>query len=174
MTGLGLAARPSPAQEAAAHEGSEELDPRPSTLAVFLGGTSVTAENETYLTLGFEYERELARRWAVMAVAEHVSDLDAWVLVAPLAFRPIRGLSLMTGVGLETTPRRSADTAAGDHPGVEPGEDGPFFLWRFGIGYTLPIGERLAATPSFDLDLVRERDAWEKAWVFGVSLGVRF
>jgi hypothetical protein len=171
---LGLAVRSAAAQETASQEGPEEPDERANTLASFLGGTIETVENETYFTLGLEYERELSHRWALMAVAEHVFDLDAWVIVAPVAWKPMRGLSLMTGPGLETTPRRPSEGEAEGHTGSEAEKDGPFFLWRFGIGYTLPIGEGFAVTPNLDLDLVREDGAWKKAWVFGVSLGIRF
>jgi len=34
--------------------------------------------------------------------------------------------------------------------------------------------ERFSLTPSADLDLVRENGQMVEAWVFGVSLGVRF
>jgi hypothetical protein len=170
---LGLALRSAAAQESASRAGPEEHAARANTLALFSGATLETAEDEAYFTLGLEYERELSHRWALMAVAEHVFDFDAWVIVAPVAFKPTGGLSLMTGSGLETTPRRPSEGEAGGHAGSESEKDGPFFLWRFGIGYTLPIGERFTVAPNLDVDLVREHGEWERAWVFGVSLGVR-
>lgn len=43
-------------------------------LGLYLGGTRVTAEDQTFFTLGFEYERLLADRWAVQVVVEHVNS----------------------------------------------------------------------------------------------------
>ncbi|MFI4944065.1 MAG: hypothetical protein ACHP85_12415, partial [Burkholderiales bacterium] len=83
---------------------------------------------------------------------------------------------LMAGPGLETTPRRpESHDPDGEQPHEgESEEGGPFFLWRFGVGYTFELRERLAVTPNIDLDLVREHGEWATAWVFGVSIGLRF
>lgn len=157
-------------------------------LALFLGGTYETHEEENFFTVGLEYERKLSDRWAFQAIVEHVNDFDAWVVTVPVGFRLGSTLWLMAGPGLETEARRTGleaephhdehDTGNDDGHSVEPHEEeeGPFFLWRFGLIYGIHLGEsgRWALTPSLSLDLVREHGEWAKAWVFGVGLTCHF
>lgn len=153
-------------------------------LALFLGGTYESAEEETYFTLGLEYERKLADRWAFQLVAEHVNDFDAWVVTAPVGFRLAGTLWALTGPGLETEPRRrgpeaelhGAEGEEGHSTEPHEEEEGPFFLWRFGLAYSIHLGEsgRFALTPGAYLDLVRENGEWVEAWVFGVGLTYHF
>jgi hypothetical protein len=155
-------------------------------LALFLGGTLETAEDETFGTIGLEYERLLADRWAFQLVLEHVRDFDAWVITAPVAFRLGGTLWAVAGPGLETDtrrtglgeePHRDMHATDGDEHSDPHGEgEGPFFLWRFGLVYGIHLGEsgRFALVPSLSLDLVREHGEWVEAWVFGVGLTVHF
>lgn len=101
-----------------------------------------------------------------MGVVEYVSDFDAWMLVALVAFKPVQGLSLMAGPGLETASRRPEGHGAEHSEGAESEEGGPFFLWRFGVGYTLGLGKRFAVAPNVDLDPARARRV-------GQDLGLR-
>ena len=154
-------------------------------VALFLGGTMESAEDQTFGTIGLEYERKLADRWAFQLVVEHVNDFDAWVVTAPVGFRLAGRLWAMAGPGLETEARRTGlevdphEAAHGDAHSVEPhgeGDGGPFFLWRFGLMYSIHLGEsgRFGLTPSLSLDLVREHGEWVEAWVFGVGLTYDF
>jgi hypothetical protein len=149
-------------------------------LALFLGGTMESSEDQTFGTIGFEYERLLADRWAFQLIVEHVNDFDAWVVTAPVGLRLAGTLWAVAGPGLETEARRTGlepepheDTHSTD-PHGEGG--GPFFLWRFGLVYGIHLGEsgRFALTPSLSLDLVREHGEWVEAWVFGVGLTYHF
>jgi hypothetical protein len=147
-------------------------------LSLYLGGTRETAEDETFFTIGIEYERLLADRWALQLVVEHVNDFDAWVVAAPVGFRVAGTLWAMAGPGLETEPRRPplVEVESEGHS-TEPSEDGgPFFLWRFGLMYGIHLGQsgRFGLFPSFSLDLVREHGEWVEAWVFGVGLSYHF
>ena len=148
--------------------------------AIFLGGTMESAEDQTFLTVGIEYERLLADRWAIQVVAEHVHDFDALVLVAPVGFRLAGTLWAAAGPGLESEARRTGldPKPDDDEHSTDPHEEGegPFFLWRFGLVYAIHLGEsgRFALTPSLSLDLVREHGEWVEAWVFGVGLTVHF
>ena len=149
-------------------------------VALFLGGTLESAEDQTFLTVGFEFERMLADRWAIQVVGEHVHDFDALVVTAPVGFRLAGTLWAMTGPGLESEARRTGlePDPHDDEHSTDPHEEGggPFFLWRFGFVYAIHLGEsgRFALTPSLSLDLVREHGEWVKAWVFGVGLTVHF
>ena len=151
------------------HAGHEAHGEHPKNgLALFLGGTLETAEDETFFTIGGEYERRLADRWAVQLVVEHVNDFDAWVVVAPVGFRVVDELWITARPGLETEPRRPGleehdggheiDPHGEEHT-VDPHEEaegGPLFLWRFGLVYPIHLGETFAVMPTFALDLVRE------------------
>lgn len=194
---LGLAAAPGWAQEAheavagGAHEGAETQaheahgeheghgEHPKNALALFLGGTRETAEHETFFTIGGEYERQLADRWGVQLVVEHVNDFDAWVAIVPVGFRVVDKLWITAGPGLETEPRKPAHAVEGhqgdEHAGAgDEDSEGPFFLWRFGVNYNIHLNERWGLMPSFNLDLVREHGEWAEAWVFGVSLAYHF
>jgi hypothetical protein len=148
--------------------------------ALFLGGTMESAEKQTFLTVGIEYERLLAERWAIQVVGEHVHDFDAWVVTVPVAFRLAGTLWALAGPGLESEARRTGlePEPHDDGHSTDPHEEGegPFFLWRFGLLYAIHLGEsgRFALTPSLSLDLVREHGEWVEAWVFGVGLAVHF
>jgi hypothetical protein len=162
--------------------GEEHAEHAKNGLALFLGGTVETAENETFFTIGGEYERQLADRWGVQLVVEHVNDFDAWVVIAPVGFRLVDKLWFVTGPGLETEPRNpSHEEDDGGHDVVEHSaeihgeeEGGPFFLWRFGLGYSFHLSHSFGVMPSLNFDVVREHGEWVEAWVFGVSFTYHF
>jgi hypothetical protein len=170
--------------ESGEHAGHDAHGEHPkNALALFLGGTLETAEDETFFTIGGEYERRLADRWAVQAVVEHVNDFDAWVVIAPVGFRVVDQLWIAAGPGFETDPRRPEEDHGGheiaphgDVGSLEAHEEegGPFFLWRFGVNYGIHLNEKWGLMPSFNLDLVREHGEWVEAWVFGVSVAYHF
>lgn len=170
-SGLGVAwlasallALPAFAQEAHPRHGS-------NVASLFLGGTAEKAENETFFTVGGEYERRLADRWGLQLAAEYVTEFDAWVFAAPFAIRPVGGLWVGTGPGLQTKPGRPEPEGKTEHA---EGENGPFFLWRVKAGYSVHLGQWVSAMPSVSLDLVREHGEWVEAWVVGVSVGLHF
>ena len=93
----------------------------------------------------------------------------------------------MTGPGLELKARRppreevghgeSAEGAAGIAEALEDrvsGKEENLFLWRFGGGYNIALGERFTLFPAVNLDLVREEGHWVEALVFTVTLGFEF
>jgi hypothetical protein len=95
-------------------------------------------------------------------VVEHVNDFDAWVAIAPVGFRVVDRLWFVAGPGFETESRRPSHEEDGGHEVVEHSaeiheeEQGdPFFLWRFGLGYSIHLNHSLGLMPSFNLDLVR-------------------
>jgi hypothetical protein len=197
---LGLVAAGTRAQEhqeahdSAAHESAETFaghhvhTEHRNGLALYLGETLVTAEDKAFFTLGLEYERLLADRWAIQVVAEYVRDFDALVVIAPVGFRLAGTLWAVAGPGLEWEARRTGlepephedahGTSHDDGHSAEPhGEgEGPFFLWRFGLVYGIHLGEsgRFGLFPSFSLDVVREHGEWQKAWVLGVGVSYHF
>jgi hypothetical protein len=173
------------AQEPAGHPAASAAhDPEPhveshehaNELAVFLGGTR--EEDETHLTLGAEYERRLGARFGLSVVAEHVDGVDAWVLLAPVTWRPIRerGLKLYAGPGFESRSEPKHPPEAATHASEETAEGGgreSFFVLRAGVGWAVELG-RLALTPQVEVDFVREHGAWQGAFVFGIAVGFGF
>ena len=164
---VALLAGPAFAQEAHSRHGS-------NVASLFLGGTAERAENETFFTVGGEYERRLADRWGLQLAAEYITEFDAWVLAAPFAIRPVGGLWVGAGPGLQTKPGRPEPERHEGKTEHAEGENGPFFLWRVKAGYSVHLGDRVSAMPSVSLDLVREHGEWVEAWVVGVSVGLHF
>ncbi len=113
-------------------------------------------------------------------MGEHVGDVDTWVLLAPLTFRPVRGLGLKlyAGPGVE-----SKLSEANEEP--PPGEEGSqstdaadqgreaLFVFRTGMAWAFELG-RLSLTPQVELDFTRESGRWETGVVFGVAVGLGF
>jgi hypothetical protein len=137
----------------------EETEPR-NELALVVAGTRDTEENETFATLGLEYERRISEQASVVAEVEYLFDADRWIVVAPVVFRPARGVKLFAGPGFEHVD--------------EAGDGATRFLFRIGGGYTFELAERYAIGPTLSLDLVREEGRWVRAAVVGVSVGFGF
>ena len=166
---------------AEAHEGHGEEHAKNALLLV-LGGTYEGEEKETFFTIGGEYERLFNPKFAVVLGVEYITEVDAVVAVLPFVYRHGSGLRLFTGPGLELKTRRPH--VEGEHEGGHgvaedvvdrlPGKEENLFLWRFGVGYNFPVGERYAIAPHLDLDLVREDGHWVEAVVFTVSIGFDF
>jgi hypothetical protein len=115
----------------------------------------------------------------ISAAAEHISNIDAWLIAATFVYKPVA--SLATGPGVELLPRRPG--GHGEHPATghslttdeeSTERTDSLFLWRFGVGYGFEFGERFSVTPGISLDLVREHGHWVEALVFGATLGVGF
>jgi hypothetical protein len=162
--------------EHAGHEG-EGVDLPKNAIGFLVGGTYESEEEETFFTIGLEYTRELSHRWSISAVAEHLDDIDAWVFVAPINYRPgskhVHPKShflFSFGPGLEHKGRR-VTTHAG-HTGVEQGED--LFLLRAGVRYPVHFGSKYMIVPAIDVDFVRENGEWVEAAVFDVTFAFAF
>jgi hypothetical protein len=163
------------AQETARTEGSRE-EPheeaeRPNELALVLGGTHEHDANSDFFTVGGEYERRLGGRFGVGITAEYVTDLDAFVLVAPLVFRPVPRLKLFVGPGLESKPEEPSEIEKTE--GAEP-ERTTSFLLRLGAGYSFEFGGRYSFTPTLELDVLAEDEGRARAFLYGASFGVAF
>lgn len=161
-------------------EETEAERARANELAVFLGGTSESGE--TFFTIGAEYERRIGPLFGASVVVEHVSDLDAWVFLAPLSFRPLRclGLKVYAGPGLESKVALQTEELGGQRPvrrpalaTTEPGERETFFTFRTGVAWALEW-KRLTFTPQLEFDFTRENEHWEHAVVFGMAIGFGF
>jgi hypothetical protein len=75
---------PKPSRTTAAEAQGEEHE-HANDLGVFFGGTSES--DDAHFTIGLEYERRLGERLSLILAAEHGNGIDAWVFLAPLAFR---------------------------------------------------------------------------------------
>jgi len=165
---------PPPSSTTAAEAPGEE---HANDLGAFFGGTSES--DDTHFTIGLEYERRLSERLALIVVAEHVNGIDAWVFLAPLAFRPFRQLplTLYAGPGVETkVPEPEAEDAGSTDEAQETsgeGERETLLVLRAGVGWPFELG-RLSVHPQLEVDFAREHDAWQTALVFGVAVGFGF
>jgi hypothetical protein len=169
------------AQEAATAPGTrpqeaEEAGEEPANeVALVLAGTREREEKNTSVTIGAEYERRLTKRLAIVAELEFVNGPDSVVFAAPFAFRPTGSFKLFVGPGLERRPVGGEGEPTGGEEGLEHKGHENLFLWRMGTGYTWEFSERYVLGPTVYLDFIREAaEEWERAFVFGVSLGVAF
>jgi hypothetical protein len=154
-------------------------------VALMLGGTYESEEEETLFTIGAEYARVLSPRVTTSFVAEYLDDADAWVFVAPFHLKPWKRSDwfIALGPGFEHKSRRGhGEEQGGEHGEVhteelemaESEESEDLFLWRTGIGYNFHVGEKMVIAPGLDLDLVREGGEWVEAIVFDVAIGFGF
>lgn len=90
-----------PGAEAGPGERREEPE-RSNELALVLAGTHEHEEEASFFTIGGEYERRLGRRWGVGVTAEYVTDIEAFVMVTTVVFRPLPRLKLLAGPGIES------------------------------------------------------------------------
>ena len=137
-------------------EAQEHEEEHHNEVAAVIAGTWDAAEDETFLTLGLEYERRITSRFGIAAGVEYLFDADRWIVTAPVTFRPAHGLKIAAG------------------PGFERAHDETLFLFRFGAGYALEFAEQYSIGPTFSLDFIREHDEWTHTLVFGVSVGIGF
>lgn len=154
-----LVAVPAYAQEhAASHEphGEDAEHFHHNEAALFLGATYETEAEETFFTIGAEYERRFTRWFGLSGVVEYATDLDAWVVVFPVTFRLAGELKLSAG------------------PGFEHVEEDNLFLFRFGAAYGFELGGGVVLSPAVDLDLVDEEEEVAESIVYGVALGIAF
>lgn len=157
-------------------------------LALFLGGTREGAVDESFFTIGGEYERRVNTYFGLSMVAEYISEADAWTVVFPLTLRPVTGYGFKFSVGpgfqnkpphhheaAHEEPHHAASETAPPHENGEEGEGREtFFLLRVAAGYAFEFGERYSLTPTLALDLTRENGEWEDGLVFGVGFGIAF
>jgi hypothetical protein len=153
-------------------QGEPEAELR-NEIALILAGTRDTEEDETYFTLGAEYERRFTARFGLVAELEYLFAAERWIVAAPVVFRPARGLKLFAGPGFERADDEEDDEReGGEH---ENGNGGAtHFLFRIGAGYGVEFAEHYSVGPTFSVDVIRERGTWVHALVFGVTVGVGF
>lgn len=176
-------ATPALAQEEAAHGEEGEEHSYKNAVALVAGMTYESSEEETYASIGGEYERIFTPRFAGVVAVEYVPEVEAWVMAFPLVYRFDGGLRLGTGPGVELKPRRRLienlpHGEGGEGPGlvdeIVPQKTENFFLWRFGVGYTFEISKRFEISPWVNLDVIREEDHWVQALVVDVAIGFAF
>jgi hypothetical protein len=143
----------------------------PNEIAAIVAGTWEHQEDETFFTLGLEYERRLTPRVGIVGELEFLFDADRWIVAAPVVFRPARGVKLFAGPGFE---RAEAVAEEGEGEPLEESGRETRFLLRFGAGYAVEFRERYSVTPMLSIDFVRERSEWGRAVVFGATFGIAF
>jgi hypothetical protein len=97
---------PPPPESATGGEGEEEE--KLNSMALFVGGTWAREGDESGVTIGIDYERELTEGLAVGAYVEAVGgDLREGVLGVVLVLRPVEWLGLVAGPGIERSDREN-------------------------------------------------------------------
>jgi len=151
-------------------------------LAFFLGVTHEAEAGDNLFTVGGEYGRKFTPRIGAAAAFEHLSDVNAWVFVFPVALRVYEGFHVSTGPGIEHLSRRSGgpepeapveEDALHEAEGGDEGADN-LFLWRVGVAYLFEFGERYVISADVAYDWVFEEHGTARAWVSGIKFAVGF
>ncbi len=127
-------------------------------VAIFTGVTIETEHNESFFTIGGEYEYRFLPRLGISIELEYINGLDAGVFAFPVVFHVYKGLMFVAGPGWETSPRETE--ALGDKSD---------FLFRIGAQYSFHVGGRFSLMPAVDFDFVKREHETEKLFVFGVK-----
>jgi len=155
--------------EATGHEASAHHEFE-NEIALFIGGTDEKG-HATESTYALEYVYELAPGWAIGGTFEYVGgELRNTILAVPVYWKPVGGLFLLAGPGVEYHEGRGREEhfAAKSEASFDKNET--YFLFRVGAGYAFHVGERYSISPNVNLDFVNH----EEVLVFGVSFGVMF
>jgi len=147
----------------AKHRGTEHEFHR-NHFGGFLGASTHSDTDETGFTLGLEYARQFAPRWAVGAYTELVGgDLERdIILLVGAVFYPMPRLGLVVAPGVEFA---SKDV---EHHGVVEKEDETEFLLRLGAAYGFPVGQA-SLGPAVFVDWADKR--WTLVYGIGMVTG---
>jgi hypothetical protein len=148
-----------------------EEDEHRNEVALFVGGTTETLHDKTFLTIGGEYEIRLHPRFGASLAIEYVPPTDTGVVAFPVVFHGHRGWALFVGPGWESSPRRGEE-----HNASKATRDSreKYFLLRTGVQYGFRVGSRVSIFPGIDVDFVNEREGWETLVVYGAKIAVGF
>ena len=142
-----------------ATDGETEGDNKPhkrNHISIITGVTHVPNEDETALTIGIDYERELTDNIGVGFVVEHaLGELDATSIFAVMDIHIGKGFVIQAGPGLEFI------------------DDETLNVGRVGLFYEIDLESSfgdLIVAPSFSYDISEEEDSL----VFGLAFGTKF
>ena len=125
----------------------------PHHLSIIAGGTYINAVDDTFFTLGVDYEYRISPLIGVGAVAEQTfGEVDATTLLAVTDIHVWKGLAFQIG------------------PGVEFVDSETFAIGRLGALYEIEFAEGYTVSPQLHFDL----SSGEDAIVFGLAIGRAF
>ena len=127
-------------------------------VAIFMGVTTEAEHDESFFTIGGEYEFRFLPRLGISVELEYINGLDAGVFAFPVVFHVHKGLMVVAGPGWETSPRE-----------IEALGDKSDFLFRLGAQYSFHVGGRFSLMPAVDFDFVKLEHETQKLLVFGVK-----
>jgi len=148
--------------ERAENDSGHHLREHKNEVAIFLGLTD-EAGHDSEFTLGVEYKRRIAERWAVGGAFDYAGgELRNAVLT-----HNGRGGG-GHGEGPSTDGGCGCGKSAAEHGEVD--EDSTHFLLRIGVGYGFHLGRRFGIVPGVYLDFVDN----EEVWVYGLNFTYGF
>ena len=143
--------------EGEAQDGDDEEEEPKSEVAIVIVGTYESESEESFFTLGAEYEYRFIPKLGVSAAVEWVFESDGreFVFVVPVVYHVTGGLRLLAGPGFEH-------------------EDDTSFLFRVGVNYAFEFGGRYAVIPALEFDFINGEDSVTEAVIYGVNFSVSF
>lgn len=131
----------------------EHEEETPHHLSIIVGGSYIDEVDDTFFTLGLDYEYRLNTLIGVGAVVEQTfGEVEATTLLAVTDIHIWKGLAFQIG------------------PGIEFVDDETFAVGRFGVLYEVEFGEGFTVSPQLHYDLSNGEDAV----VFGLAIGRAF
>lgn len=131
------------------------------SLSIFLGGATETVEDdqssETGFAFGGEYGYRVSKTFGIGVALEFVTGTTEREAVAllPLSIHFFKGFRGVVGPGIEFVRQTSTRD----------------FVARVGLGYEIPLGNRINLAPEVMLDYVERGDY---TVVYGASIGKEF
>ena len=121
--------------------------------SVFVGDTIVSGDHA--LTLGLDYEYRLQEHFGIGGIVDFAFDGVArdTILAVSFLLHPVERVAILAA------------------PGIELADGESFFLFRTGLSYEFPVGEKFTIGPAVYVDFL---EGGEQATVLGVGFGIEF
>ncbi len=133
-------------------------------VALFTGGTTESSEglSSTHFSVGLDYERRLSHVVGVGLGGEWVfgGESREGLIGVDVVFRPVAGLGLAVGPGLEFAKERLGEGGTEVNAGL-----------RVGILYGFELGHEVSIIPKFFTDFFEGK---EPTFVWGLAFGLGF
>jgi len=148
------------AHEKSAHEGGAHEFHR-HHMALLLGNTQ-SEETSNGPSIGVDYEYRFNKYLGIGGLVEWAGgDFDHLLLIVPLYIHPYKGWLFNVSLGSEIQK---------EHEEHEEDKKTRDWIFRTGVAYQFPVGERYTIGPEFNVDISEH----ETTIAYGIAFGIGF